>query len=353
MLNISLQETDLTINIVTECIHLHSDLLDIYEDVSECVHYSYMCESSSSISVGVERLKTGIREIFTRLKNFIKTVTDKLLSLFVKKSRVSNVKKDKLRKLIESGYINIEPFRISTYNFSFTDNLDYLFHVSYTESNKITSRINDILNIGEDEKLYSSINDLKLDMVSEDYFNLLRRYIINSFRNDRGNNVPVSKNQFIPELELVLRGGTTTKTEIEVTKTLLYEIIKSDDEQMKIRKNLETYKNKMISMFTTLENDFNTAVKVISDKSWRVDATVNRPLKNSDDIRVFDKYEFNYSQKILATLNDLFSSSIVYFKNLSDIISIALSEYSKAVVESMEINDEIFSIALTKIEREM
>lgn len=353
MLNITFEDADLTINTVTECVYLHSDLLDLYEEVTECAHYSYMCESTNIIMNGIEKIRTGIREMFTRLKNFVKTVVDKLMSVFVKKSRATNVKKDRLKKLLDSIHADIEPFTVSTYNFTFKDNLESLFNLSYGESGKITSRINDILNNTVDDNFYALIDDLQTDMVSEDYFNMVRKGIIRLFSDDNVNIAPIPKNQFIPELERHLRGGTVTKTEMEITKSMLYDIIDIDDEQMKIRKNLETYKNRMITMFNKLESDFNNAVKIVTDKSWKVNATVNNPMRNNKDVRVFDTYEYEYSEKLLKSLNDLFSASIVYFKNLSDISSIALTEYSKAVMESIEINNQIFATALTKIERVM
>ena len=354
MLDISIEETDLTVSVVAECIYMYSDLLDIYENVSECVHYSYMCESTGVISDGIEKIKSGLKDIFTRFKNFIKTITDKLIYIFTKKSRANNIRKERLRKIIDSEYIVIEPFKISTYNYSFANITDHLFNIAYNESEKITKRINGILNDGQNDDMYSRMNALKDDLTSEEYFNKLRQGIIISFMQSTSVNIaPVQKSEYIQKLESVLRGGTITKSEIEITKTLLIEIIKSDDEQIKIRKNLEKYKNDMLVMFDRLENDFNKAIKVISDETWKIDSTVNKPMKNSKDIRVFDNYQFDYSKKLLDSLNSLFSTSIVYFKNLSDIISIALAEYSKAVTESMDINNEIFSIALNKIERVM
>ena len=349
MLNISFEDTDLTISVVSECVNLHSDLLDIYDDISEDVHYSYMCESNNAISTGIDKIKTGFINLFERLKTFFKTIIDKFISLFTKKSRATNVKKERLRSILDDK-TRIEPFKISTYNYFFSNNLETLLNVAYNESNKITRRINEILKGGESSEFYNAINTLKADMGSEEGFNKMRRAIIQTFTPD-GAGAPMPKNQYIPELQLALRGGNITKSEIEITRSVLEKIIKDDDEQGKIRKELESYKNNITNMFTILEGDFTTAVKVISDKTWKVDAKVNSPMREMGDIRVFDEYQFDYSKKILESLNGLFNASVVYFKNLSDVVSIALTEYSKAIVESMDTNAEIFSIALGRIER--
>lgn len=349
MLTITFKENDLASCLVNESVILHADLLSIYEEISEEVHYSSMCESTNFIMSGIESIRNGFKDLFARLRRFFKTIIDKFIALFTKKTRITDIKKERLRSILKDN-IDITPFKISTYDYFFIDNLGQLVNIAHSESSMITHRINEILKNGENTEFYKDINALKANMNTEESFNRIRRDIIITF-NPNKSGAPIPKNQYVPELEMVLRGGTITKSEMEITRSVLEKVIEEDDKQAKIRKSLETYKNDMINMFNILESDFNKAVRVISDETWKVDAKVNSPMKSMNDIKVFNVYEFEYSKKILESLNGLFNTSVTYFKNLSDTISTAFTEYSKAVSESMDTNSEIFTIALDNIER--
>lgn len=350
MLDVILADEDITIGIVSESVILHSDLLDIYEEVSEDVHYLYMCESTSALNDGISRIKEGIKNLFARLRRFIKTIIDNIMSMFSKKIRATNGLKERIRSVVKDSNSNIIPFNMDVRNYVFKDNLDSLFNLANRESEAIANSIKDILSKNQD--MDSDITNIKNHMSSEDTFNKLRRDILNLFR-DVNVGALVPKSQYIEELQLSLRGGDLTPSNKTITKEILAEIIAKDDEQITIRRNLERYKNNITIMFNTLENDYNKAVKIVSDETWKINARVNSPIKNIDGskVQVFDEYQFDYSQSLLKTLNDLFNTSVVYFKNLSDITSIALSEYAKAVSESMDTNKEIFKTALGNVER--
>lgn len=348
MLDIILDDDFLCENVVFESLKLHSDLLDIYEDVTTETHYSLMCESANDIQSGLERIKSGFKDFFNRLKAFFRTIIDKFISLFVKKSRATNIKKERLRDTLQ--YVsNVAPFTVYTHNYNFNNNLDRLFDIAYTESHSITSRLNNILNKGEVESFYTDIKELNTFMVSDDSLNKIRRSVLNTITLEN-NTHPLIKSQFIPELQLALRGGTITKTQTEITKEKLLNIIDDDDKQIQIRKNLEFYKNNMDNMFNILTSEFNNAINVISHEELSISAVVTNPY-HYDDVSVFDKYSFKHSEKLLKTLNGIFSASVSYFKNLSDIVSIAFTEYTNAISEAMTTNAEIFTTALTRLER--
>lgn len=316
------------------------ELNDIYFDIikeSIKAHHAYININDPDI------LTESLTDVASSLKKFFSKMIEKIKEFFRKFFMTINAHFMEIDKFVKKYKAELD--KVENVKFSITG---YKFNVNKPPSTDPFKRIVDEYNRDISDlkniKDKNTIKDKSNKDLSNDNINKIKEEVLNDTSIK-------DHDDYLVECRKYYRDGEVDAISIEVDTSMFRKAVSDVPELVKKKKDAEKLRDDVISLLRKTESFFDKKISsTYVDKNKKFEI---KTLDVSDNkLKTETKYE-DYSTSTKEELLDAYMSyKAKYLKQVSSIITIAMTEYANAYKDKVKMTREIITKSLSKSNQE-
>lgn len=321
-------------NFITESLefmcNLNEEINNVFLDLFAAFNISSTYNEIDILTEGMNDFISGIKDVIKKLIKFIELFFERFkryLLKFANNDSFIKKAKDKLSTVSFPKDLKYKGFRYTI--------IENIPNVSCLESLKHELNDEDYIDIG------SKIKKLKDELTSHYYFNNIYTNILNS-------SAHIGKDKFKDELYKTFRRGEKEEKDIYITTEVVNEFITSLENYKKNIKDVAESKDKIISLYKSLERYFDSSLKIKYINRNSVSIEISKFKIENDKLHSTEVEKREIKEEDARTLASYMQLRGKQVKEIGVILNIAFAEKLEAIIEEKKKAREVLHIVLMK-----
>jgi hypothetical protein len=276
----------------------------------------------------LEILNEAFGDVLSGIINFFKRMIDSFKEFMKKIGMIIYGYLGDFDKFIKNNKDKLDNLNPS---FS-TEGFDYVFPNSIPNLN----RINDIINEYNDE--LDEIKDKTAADITKERLNFLKEENINKIRAEvLGKNGEITQDNYIKEIKKTFRSNDEREKKININKSYLNQIVDEYPKLHKLYGELNTEKDKVISLIEQIKSFFEKSYSVYYNEKTKT-LSVNKIERKDYTINKTDKIESDFEQNRnkLDVLNKFYNFKFIQSKEIGGMCVSVITEKCNALKECLK-----------------